>query len=179
MKRTVLALAVFTLVALAGCVGENRAAPPADTDVVAKKGGDDRTGPYDVVEGWWKPAPNHDEEWAVGPGCGRRGRYAKPHHRGDSRGLAQRPIAASGGAAPTDELHRRRRRKREHRGAVDAVGLDSDTSAPGLHQPLRPGAPRLGHRQRRRRRPHAGLEVLERREDRRDAARREGPPQDP
>ena len=30
------------------------------------KGGDDRTGEYDEVEGWWKPAPDHDDVW----GCG-------------------------------------------------------------------------------------------------------------
>ena len=34
------------------------------------KGGDERTGPYDVVEGWWKPAPNHDDEWSWGQVAG-------------------------------------------------------------------------------------------------------------
>jgi len=30
------------------------------------KGGDDRTGEYDAVEGWWKPAPDHDDVWGWG-----------------------------------------------------------------------------------------------------------------
>ena len=30
------------------------------------KGGDDRTGPYDVVEQFWKPAPDHDSIWTWG-----------------------------------------------------------------------------------------------------------------
>ena len=63
-------LALALLATLTGCVGENQAAPPRDTDVVIKKGGDDRTGPYDVVEGWWKQAPNHDEEWSWGQVAG-------------------------------------------------------------------------------------------------------------
>jgi len=55
---------VFLALASAGCVGENQAAPPSDLPIV--KGGDDRTGPYQVVKGWWKQAPNHDEEWSWG-----------------------------------------------------------------------------------------------------------------
>ena len=30
------------------------------------KGGDDRTGAYDLVEHFWKPAPNHGTEWTWG-----------------------------------------------------------------------------------------------------------------
>ena len=30
------------------------------------KGGDDRTGEYDPVPGWWKPAPDHVEPWGWG-----------------------------------------------------------------------------------------------------------------
>ncbi|MDE2970993.1 MAG: hypothetical protein OXU35_01680, partial [Acidobacteriota bacterium] len=30
------------------------------------KGGDDRTGEYDAVPGWWKPAPDHVEPWGWG-----------------------------------------------------------------------------------------------------------------
>jgi hypothetical protein len=31
-----------------------------------RKGGDDRSGPYDIVEAWWKPAPDHDSIWTWG-----------------------------------------------------------------------------------------------------------------
>lgn len=34
------------------------------------KGGDDRNGPYDVVPGWWKPAPDHDSVWTWGSAAG-------------------------------------------------------------------------------------------------------------
>ena len=34
------------------------------------KGGDDRSGPYDVVPGWWKPAPDHDATWTWGSASG-------------------------------------------------------------------------------------------------------------
>lgn len=30
------------------------------------KGGDDRTGEYEAVENWWKPAPDHDDRWTWG-----------------------------------------------------------------------------------------------------------------
>jgi hypothetical protein len=30
------------------------------------KGGDDRTGEYDAVAGWWKPAPDHEGPWTWG-----------------------------------------------------------------------------------------------------------------
>jgi hypothetical protein len=65
-----LALGVVLTAVITGCVGENQAASPPDTDVVITKGGDDRTGPYDVVEGWWKQAPNHDDEWSWGQVAG-------------------------------------------------------------------------------------------------------------
>ncbi len=57
-----LAFALASSVLITGCVGENQAAPPSDADAVITKGGDDRTGYYDVVPGWWKKAPNHDDE---------------------------------------------------------------------------------------------------------------------
>ena len=59
---------VLTLVSLAvfsGCAAENDgSALPGSAGMV--KGGDGRTGEYDVVEGWWKAAPNHDENWGWG-----------------------------------------------------------------------------------------------------------------
>jgi streptogramin lyase len=56
-----LALALSTL---AACTGAGEAAPASPDPVV--KGGQDETGPYDVVVGWQKPAKNHDERWSWG-----------------------------------------------------------------------------------------------------------------
>jgi len=70
MSRVFFALAMASAAGITGSVGENQAAPPSDSDVAIVKGGDDRTGPYDVVEGWWKPAPNHDDEWSWGQVAG-------------------------------------------------------------------------------------------------------------
>ena len=67
-KRTTAVLAVVLLAVLHGCVGENQASAGNMAGVV--KGGDDRTGGYDVVEGWWKTAPNHDDEWGWGDVAG-------------------------------------------------------------------------------------------------------------
>jgi peptidylamidoglycolate lyase len=54
---------------LGACVGENQASPASASNGIAK-GGDDRTGGYEVVEGWWKPAPNHDNQWGWGDVAG-------------------------------------------------------------------------------------------------------------
>ncbi|MYJ17125.1 MAG: hypothetical protein F4106_03620, partial [Gemmatimonadetes bacterium] len=65
-------LAAVLLAALAawGCApaagGPDGGTEPSDADPTIAKGGDDRTGPYDPVPGWWKPAPNHDDEWGWG-----------------------------------------------------------------------------------------------------------------
>ena len=56
--RLGLALGMATSVGvLPACAPEDSssAVPQADGPIV--KGGDDRTGEYDPVEGWWKPAP--------------------------------------------------------------------------------------------------------------------------
>ena len=61
-----LALVTLTaLTALTACVAENQAAPAAEASG-GRKGGDGRTGEYDVVADWWKPAPNHDKSWVWG-----------------------------------------------------------------------------------------------------------------
>ena len=52
------------LAVLPGCVGENQAAPASGAPIT--KGGDDRTGAYDAVASWWKPAPEHDSIWTWG-----------------------------------------------------------------------------------------------------------------
>ena len=65
-----LVFALATLAVIPACVGENGAAPAPATNGAVTKGGDERTGHYDVVEGWWKAAPNHDEECGWGQVAG-------------------------------------------------------------------------------------------------------------
>ena len=63
---TLVALAALSAV-LSACGGENQAATQTGSaDGTFTKGGDDRTGPYSVVEGWWKSAPDHGDEWSWG-----------------------------------------------------------------------------------------------------------------
>ena len=52
------------LAVLPGCVGE-KGAPRAIV-----KGGDERTGAYDAVANYWKPAPDQDDEWTWGEASG-------------------------------------------------------------------------------------------------------------
>lgn len=66
---------ILTLAILAGtayaCGGETQAAPAGRLSMdPAAKGGDDRNGPYDVVPGWWKAAPEHDSVWTWGSAAG-------------------------------------------------------------------------------------------------------------
>ena len=66
-----LAWAIGAASAITSCAAENQPAPAAESnaptaDTPVTKGGDGRTGEYDVVEGWWKSAPNHDDEWSWG-----------------------------------------------------------------------------------------------------------------
>jgi len=64
MRLERMGMALFLAVGLAilpACAGEDQAVQEAVT-----KGGDDRTGGYDPVADWWKPAPDHDEEWTWG-----------------------------------------------------------------------------------------------------------------
>jgi len=49
---------------IAACGGESDSAG-ASTAMVAK-GGDERTGAYDAVPGWWKSAPDHIDGWTWG-----------------------------------------------------------------------------------------------------------------
>lgn len=68
MKLERIAL-VMTLVVAAGSTACENAAPVGRLGATAK-GGDDRSGPYDVVPGWWKPAPDHDSTWTWGSAAG-------------------------------------------------------------------------------------------------------------
>ena len=52
------------LAVLTACTGENQAVSGSLEAIV--KGGDDRTGEYDAVEDWWKPAADHNDEWTWG-----------------------------------------------------------------------------------------------------------------
>ncbi len=64
MRLERMGVALFLAVGLAllpACAGEDQTAQEA-----VMKGGDDRTGGYDPVADWWKPAPDHDEEWTWG-----------------------------------------------------------------------------------------------------------------
>ncbi|MDE0258200.1 MAG: 6-bladed beta-propeller [Gammaproteobacteria bacterium] len=70
----VFAPAAFVAAALAfsGCEGGEpaAAATASGSNGAVVKGGDDRTGPYDPVAGWWKGAPDHDDEWGWGQVAG-------------------------------------------------------------------------------------------------------------
>lgn len=58
----------FLVVSVSACAGDN-AVSTADASSQSQtmaKGGDDRTGAYDAVEGWWKPAPDHEGPWTWG-----------------------------------------------------------------------------------------------------------------
>ena len=67
MKRTVVVtVALFAIggvPALSSCTQGDEA---ATSQRVIEKGGDERTGEYNAVPGWWKPAPDHDETWTWG-----------------------------------------------------------------------------------------------------------------
>lgn len=57
---------VLMLALSAGCAVENEASESASPDEPIVKGGDDRTGEYDAVANWWKPAPDHTDGWTWG-----------------------------------------------------------------------------------------------------------------
>lgn len=69
MKRMPIRLSVLLVVSafLSSCAVDSDA--PTNRFAVGK-GGDDRNGPYDVIPGWWKPAPDHDETWTWGSAAG-------------------------------------------------------------------------------------------------------------
>ena len=59
-------LLVVALVVCSACAGENQAAQDLESRGAITKGGDDRTGEYEAVENWWKPAPDHEGPWTWG-----------------------------------------------------------------------------------------------------------------
>ena len=54
------------LAVLPACAGENQATPQSGSQGAIVKGGDDRSGAYEAVENWWKPAPDHEGLWTWG-----------------------------------------------------------------------------------------------------------------
>lgn len=56
-------LVLVTIVTLSACGSDGQVGATSRTFT---KGGDDRTGPYQVVEGWWKAAPDHTDGWDWG-----------------------------------------------------------------------------------------------------------------
>ncbi len=69
-RSVALVVACGFVLVLSACAGDDQAEPAPASEGSIIKGGDDRTGPYDVVEGWWKQAPDHDDEWSWGQVCG-------------------------------------------------------------------------------------------------------------
>ena len=67
LKRIGLGLMLIATVVASACVREGEV---PDSRFGVAKGGDDRNGPYDVISGWWKPAPDHDEDWTWGSAAG-------------------------------------------------------------------------------------------------------------
>ncbi len=55
------------LLVITGCGPDAGGARAGDAPLQSMtKGGDDRTGGYDAVEDWWKPAPDHEGPWTWG-----------------------------------------------------------------------------------------------------------------
>jgi hypothetical protein len=72
LKRIGLGLTVLAAAVTSACtMGETEAAQGGPSARFAiGKGGDDRNGPYDIVEGWWKAAPDHNADWGWGSASG-------------------------------------------------------------------------------------------------------------
>ena len=159
-----------TLAAIAGC----GPAAESSSDGPIVKGGDDRTGEYTAVEGWWKPAPDHDDVWGWGqvsavavdnPDRIIIGIWGDRDIRNRERvGSTNYLVVVDRDGNITENL--------------DTVGLDLQQAPPGLHLAVRPGTARLGGgaRPRHARREHADPQVHERRGRAGHAARRSRPP---
>ncbi len=63
MKSRSAASFVALFLSLGACADRDAAATGSATVV---KGGDERTGAYEPVPGWWKPAPDHVDPWTWG-----------------------------------------------------------------------------------------------------------------
>ena len=140
VKRIGLGLTLLAAVATSACMVESET--PIGRLGTTAKGGDDRNGPYDIVPGWWKPAPDHDSTWTWGSASGA---WPDTPDRvlvvmwGDQRRQSQQGFPSGC------------RSRREHHRELGTVGLALQPSPPDLHQPLRSRARRLGGRERRER----------------------------
>jgi hypothetical protein len=54
------------LLTISACADPDQSAPRSGSQGAVLKGGDDRTGEYEAVVGWWKPAPDHEGPWTWG-----------------------------------------------------------------------------------------------------------------
>ena len=59
-QKTLSVFSTTALIILFGCQASS------DAGGAITKGGDDRTGEYEAVANWWKPAPDHDDVWTWG-----------------------------------------------------------------------------------------------------------------
>ena len=59
-------LLITALAVTSSCTGETQTAQNLGSQKAIAKGGDDRTGDYEAVENWWKPAPDHEGPWTWG-----------------------------------------------------------------------------------------------------------------
>ena len=59
-------LLITALAVTSACTGETQTAQNLGSQAAIAKGGDDRTGDYEAVENWWKPAPDHEGPWTWG-----------------------------------------------------------------------------------------------------------------
>ena len=65
-----------------GSGGDGTASVESEVSRPVVKGGDGRAGAYQGVEGWWKPAPDHEAPLDLGASVGCRGGQPGPDHRG-------------------------------------------------------------------------------------------------
>ncbi len=61
------ALLLSVTLVLSACIADNQS---SGGRFPVAKGGDDRSGPYTVIPGWWKPASDHDQTWTWGQAAG-------------------------------------------------------------------------------------------------------------
>lgn len=66
LRRWSIPFVLLALPPLSACAGERGSLSNERAGAAVVKGGDDRTGAYDAVPGWWKPAPDHVDGWTWG-----------------------------------------------------------------------------------------------------------------
>ena len=65
-RKYLAVLLAVTLATIPACLNVNEDGQETLSRGAFQKGGDDRTGEYEAVEGWWKPAPDHVGPWTWG-----------------------------------------------------------------------------------------------------------------